>query len=268
MTFLEQIVDTKREEVKQLRQSLMSNAHMLANLPPCRGFKDAIAHSSTLAVVAEVKKASPSKGVIQPNFDPVRTAMTYQQSGAAAISVLTDQVYFKGSIHDLRAVRQSTKVPVLRKDFILDEAQIVEARLAGADAVLLICSMLTSADLVRLAKFAKSIGLDTLMEVHHAGELDAALAAQGDVIGINNRNLHSFEVSLSTTADIILRIPSDIPVLSESGISTIANASFVANLGVNGILVGESLMRKQSAIDVERTLQSFQVPRVQRVEAV
>lgn len=207
-----------------------------------------------------MKKASPSKGLIAPGADPVAMARTYEAAGAAAISVLTDVQYFRGSLADLQAVRQAVHVPVLRKDFIIDELQIDEARAAGADAVLLIAAALTADRLRELARYGKSLGLDVLVEVHAREELAAALAAEPSVLGINNRNLHTFEVSLDTTGQILAEVPEGIPVIAESGIHTAEDARQMAACGVNGILVGESLMRQGEADAVARLLTSFQVP--------
>jgi indole-3-glycerol phosphate synthase len=261
-TFLERILKTKREEVADLRrQRRLGQLPVPADLAPCRGFAAAIRDAERLAVVAEVKKASPSKGLIAPDFNPVATARLYETAGAAAVSVLTDATYFQGSLADLRAVHAAVNLPVLRKDFVIDELQVDEARLAGADAVLLIAAALSPARLQELAAYAKSLGLDVLIEVHREEELAPALAAAPSVLGINNRDLHTFEVNLSTTARLMRSVPAGQLTISESGISTPADAEAVAASGVAGVLVGESLMREAAPAQVVERVHGLQVPR-------
>lgn len=263
MTFLNRILETKRHEVEKLYASKV-DLRQHSFLPACRGFKRHIANSPFLAVVAEIKKASPSKGLIAENFRPVEQATVYAEAGAAAISVLTDETYFLGSIQDLTNVRAEISLPILRKDFIIDEVQIDEARIAGADAVLLIAAALQRGRLAALSAYAQSLGLDVLLEVHNVGELDAAFAANPSVLGINNRNLHTFEVSLETTATVMKEVPKEMIAISESGITGSHDAVFLANSGVRGVLVGESLMRSHSAEEVRTSLARLQVP-IQKV---
>lgn len=268
-TFLEKILETKRNEMETLKRSqplqsfIKTGLHPLTGeaLAPCRGFRTALESGDRLAVVAEIKQASPSKGHISKNFDPIRTATTYEQAGAAAISVLTDTNYFLGSITDLENVRQVVSLPVLRKDFIIDELQIAEARLAGADAILLICAALSASRLVELSAYAHSLGLDTLVEVHAPQELESALRAAPSVLGVNNRNLHTFEVSLATTATILQHTPKTQVAIAESGVHTPADASQMATAGVHGVLVGEALMRAENDLAVAPLLDSFRVAR-------
>jgi len=259
MTFLSRILETKREEVAKLHAAHI-DVRNVPTLAPCRGFADHISASSHLAVVAEIKKASPSKGLIATDFRPVEQAKTYNDAGAAAISVLTDQSYFQGSIQDLIAVRENVSVPVLRKDFIIDEVQIDEARIAGADAVLLICAALEPYRLVQLSTYAASLGLDVLIEVHDVSEVEAALRANPSVLGINNRNLHTFEVSLDTTRVVMRVLPKSVLAISESGVFNRADALSMAATGVRGVLVGESLMRGQNTNEVACALAQLQVP--------
>lgn len=271
-TFLERILETKRFEADTLKRSEQLQRFvktgrdpMTGELPPlCRGFRAAIESGDELAVVAEIKQASPSKGQITKNFDAARTAVTYQQAGASAISVLTDESYFRGSLADLVKVRQAVRLPLLRKDFIIDELQIAQARLAGADAILLICAALPETRLVELSAYAQSLGLDTLVEVHEERELESALRAAPSVLGVNNRNLHTFEVSLATTAAILQHVPSTQVAIAESGIHTSADASQMANAGVHGVLVGEALMRADDESAVQTLLRSLRVERCQR----
>jgi indole-3-glycerol phosphate synthase len=254
--FLPRILETKREEVSQLKsQSIDLSA--LSNLPPCRGFQSSIRRAAGLAVVAEFKKASPSKGPIAPELDSVTMASAYERGGASAISVLTDTRYFQGSLQDLRDIRAHVNLPVLRKDFIIDELQIAEARLAGADAVLLIVAALEPNRLVELSAYAQSIGLDVLIEVHALSELDAALKANPSVLGVNNRNLHTFEVDLNTTRDVIRETPKGQLVIAESGVHSAEDAQLMLSYGARGILVGESLMRTGHPEDAAQKVQEL-----------
>jgi indole-3-glycerol phosphate synthase len=260
-TFLSKILSTKADEVRELLTASLPPIH-LPSLPPTRGFAKHIRSKANLAVVAEIKKASPSKGLIAPDFRPVTQAKLYEAAGAAAISVLTDKTYFQGSLIDLQNVHQAVTIPILRKDFIIHEIQIHEARLSGADAILLICAALSPERLKALSDYAKSLGLDVLIEVHQQDEMGPALSAAPTVLGINNRNLHTFEVSLDVTRELCQSLHADMLVISESGIFTAEDAEYVAQAGVSGILVGESLM-KQGSHQVEQALQALQVPKQQ-----
>lgn len=273
-TFLNRILAVKTQEVAQLRarrtalEDALETAIARGALAVPRGFAAALVGGQRLSIVAEVKRASPSKGLIAPDFDAVATAQTYQAAGANAVSVLTDQQFFQGSIQDLQAVRQAIDLPVLRKDFIIDEMQILEARLAGADAVLLIVAALEGKTLQRLSAFAKSLDLDVLIEIHEAEELAPALAANPSVLGINNRSLHTFAVSLQTTVDIMNQVPAGVPTLAESGIQAARDAQQMAHCGVMGLLVGESLMRAgqsgvaalMTSLRAERSTPRIQAP--------
>lgn len=208
---------------------------------PARGFACALA-TPGIALIAEVKKASPSKGLIREHFHPAEIARDYQSAGAAALSVLTDEKYFQGKLAYLEKVRAACMLPLLRKDFIIHPAQIYEA-VGRADAVLLIVAALAREELARLLALATSCGLDTLVEVHDRAELDTALELGSPVIGINNRNLHTFTIDLQTTFDLLPHIPKDRLIVSESGIQTHAQVSAMETAGVNAILVGETLMR-------------------------
>ncbi len=196
-----------------------------------------------LGLIAEVKKASPSAGVIAETFDPVQIGLAYESAGANAISVLTDEQFFQGHLSFMTRVRAAVGIPVLRKDFILDEVQIYEAVCAGADAILLIVAALEQAELEHLLAVATDFQLDVLVEVHTMAELDRALATDARIIGINNRNLATFQVDLKTTEELSEEVPEDIVLVSESGIKTAEDTRRVLDSGCNAILVGETLMR-------------------------
>jgi len=248
--YLDKIVATKVKEVEELAKNFNFSIteRVIANLPPTRGFLRAVSsdRNRDMGLIAEVKKASPSKGLIRPDFNPVEIALAYEQAGADCLSVLTDVDYFQGSGEYLRAVRTAVNIPLLRKDFIIDERQIYEARLLGADAVLLIASILEPAQISSFIKTASSIGLEALIEVHNAQELEDVLHLdQASLIGINNRNLHTFETSLETTAKLIQMIPKGITIISESGISSTNDMAFLKQAGTDGVLIGEYFMRQK-----------------------
>ncbi|MBM9538510.1 indole-3-glycerol phosphate synthase TrpC [Desulfobulbus alkaliphilus] len=238
---LDTIVARKYEEVAALKRRGLPE--MGASLGPPRGFLKALTSASGVAIIAEAKKASPSKGVIQPDFDPVRIARAYSKGGAHCLSVLTDVDFFQGSLDYIPLVRAEVSLPVLRKDFIIDPLQIEEAHAVGADAVLLIAAILSTDQLQEYRLQAESLGLDVLVEVHDERELESALSAESRLIGINNRNLNDFSVSLETTFRLMREIPGEIPVVSESGIATAADMKRLREAGVTAVLIGESLMR-------------------------
>lgn len=209
----------------------------------CISFKSALAKPDKLSVISEVKKASPSKGLIQPNFAPVKIAKEYETCGADAVSCLTEEHYFQGSSEYFKAIRQAIGLPMIRKDFIIDEYQIYEARLMGADAILLIAAVLDDEKLKRFGDTARSLGLDILAETHDKDELERVLALDFDIIGINNRNLKTFEVTLETTARLAGMIPEEKVIVSESGIKDNADMKTVRSYGVDAVLIGETLMR-------------------------
>jgi indole-3-glycerol phosphate synthase len=251
-TILDTILATKQDEVAALlsRTSVADLAAQCVGLPPTRGFKKALgappAHGHHFQLIAEVKKASPSKGIIRADFDPVSIARAYQVGGASCLSVLTDEKYFQGQLGYLNAIRHAVPMPLLRKDFIIDAAQIYEARLAGADAILLIVSALPSSErLAELQHIAASVGLDSLVEIHDAVEQEIAVASGATLIGVNNRNLHTFEVSLETAEALIPTFPAGTVAVAESGIFTHADAEKMAKVGAHAVLVGESLMRQE-----------------------
>ena len=251
-TVLEKILARKAEEVAE-RRARVSLAELeaqakVADAP--RGFANALIAQAKLkqpAVIAEVKKASPSKGVIREIFIPEDIAKSYEKGGATCLSVLTDIDYFQGSDLFLQQARAACKLPVIRKDFMVDPYQIVEARALGADCVLLIVSALDDVKLAELAAVAKSVGLDVLVEVHDGDELERALKTlDTPLVGVNNRNLHTFEVSLENTLDLLPRIPRDRLVITESGIVNRADVELMEISGVYSFLVGETFMRAEN----------------------
>lgn len=246
--FLEQIVDGKKEEIQALKGRLGEREYREArHLPPVCSLVTALGkQASPPALIAEVKPASPSKGDIRLGVDPAVTAREYEAGGASAVSVLTEKTYFKGSLANLIQVKESVRLPVLRKDFILDPLQLVESRLAGADVVLLIAAMLSAEEMRKLIREAHVLGLEVLAEVHGEEELERTLAAGPDILGINNRNLHTFETDLSVTERLRGRVPAGIPVIGESGVHSREDFQRMARAGVDGILVGEYLMRHAS----------------------
>lgn len=248
--YLERIVRTKQQEVEKLAAtfSVREAERRISAMEATRGFHRALTsgRKRDLGLIAEVKKASPSKGLIRPDFQPVRIAESYVAAGADCISVLTDELYFQGSEAYLRAIREAVKVPLLRKDFIIDERQIYEARLMGADAVLLIAAILNDEQLRDYLAIAASLGLDVLLEVHDREELERALEIEGvQLIGINNRNLRSFETSLETTARLSDLIPSGVTLISESGIRSREDIEYLTSVKAKGVLIGETFMRKE-----------------------
>jgi len=242
---LDTIVAHKQEEVKiQKNQLPLSELRQtLRDTPPTRNFKAAISTPGQINLIAEVKKASPSKGIIREDFDPIAIAQIYQSSDAAAISVLTDERFFQGSLSYLTAIRETTSIPLLRKDFIIDEYQIYQARAACADAILLIASILDFRTMQTFLKIAHGLELDCLVEVHTESELKKVLDTDAQIVGINNRDLKTFQTNLDTTVQLRKLIPQDKVVVSESGIHSRRDVKMLQECGVNAILVGESLMR-------------------------
>jgi indole-3-glycerol phosphate synthase len=251
---LARIVETKWAEIASAKARVPEAEldRRVAALPPCRGFERALRVPGQLRVIAEVKKASPSAGVIRADFDPVRIAATYERHGAACLSVLTDEQYFQGHLDYLTAARAAVGIPVLRKEFILDRYQLVEARAAGADAVLLIAEIMPGDRLKELHAQAVALGLGVLVELHDADQLPRVLDSGATLVGINNRDLRTFTTRLDHTLDLLPHIPNSVAVVSESGIRTAADMRTLAAAGVQAVLVGESLMRSPdigSALD-------------------
>ncbi|HRE48254.1 MAG TPA: indole-3-glycerol phosphate synthase TrpC [Aggregatilineales bacterium] len=236
-TILDRIVARKMEEVAQLGEVSLDPA-----APPLRDFAAALTRQ-TVALIAEIKHASPSKGVLIDPFDPVALGRGYAAHGAAAISVLTDQPFFQGSLDDLRAVRAAVTIPLLRKDFTIDRRQITEARNAGADAILLIAAILDDAHLADLYAYTKTLGMAALIEVHNEAEMERILPLNPPLIGINNRDLKTFHIDLAVTERLARLVSPEVILVAESGIFTVEHVRFVAECGARAILVGESLVK-------------------------
>ena len=251
---LDEIIAHKREEIQPLLPLTEKLRYAAAERNEVRSFANSLQaqDEGSLGLIAEVKKASPSAGTIAADFDPVAVAKQYNAAGVSAISVLTDAKYFQGSLTYLTQIRQIVDVPVLRKDFIVHEVQIFEAVVAGADAILLIVAALTQDDLIHLLDVADTFQLDVLVEVHDRDELERALATEAKIIGVNNRNLRTFDVDLHTTERLSEEVPEDIILVSESGIKTPSEARMVLNWGSDAILVGESLMRSPDIVALAR----------------
>lgn len=247
-TILKKILARKQEEIaeRSARVSIPQLIEKTASASAPRGFAKAMADKiarGESAVIAEIKKASPSKGVIRENFNPAAIAKSYEQGGAACLSVLTDVDFFQGADEYLQMARNASSLPVIRKDFIVDEYQIYEARAMGADCILLIVSALNKEQLIQLHEVALSLGMDVLIEVHDEAELDIALTFDNPMVGINNRNLHTFEVSLENTYQLLNKIPKNKIVITESGIHAKEDVAAMREHNVHAFLVGEAFMR-------------------------
>ncbi len=242
---LDTIVAKKKEEVALLKSRGIHLPAQFASsaIDPPRGFRQALLDYPGVAIIAEVKKASPSKGVICPDFDPVRIARAYEENGAQAVSVLTDEQFFQGSLLYLLQVRKAVKLPVLRKEFIIDEIQIDEAHAAGADAILLMASILDRHQLRDFQAYAAGFGIDALVEVHDERELETVLEVGALLIGVNNRNLKDFSMDIETTFRLKKMIPAHIPVVGESGLKSREDLVRLESEGITAALIGESLMR-------------------------
>jgi indole-3-glycerol phosphate synthase len=247
-TILRRIIDRKWEEIDERRSRVASSRlhELIAQASPCRGFVNAMTarvEAGQAAVIAEVKRASPSKGLIREDFDPAAIAHSYQLGGACCLSVLTDVDFFQGSDDYLQQARVACELPVIRKDFIVDEYQVTEARAIGADCILLIVAALDDARMADLNAAAIGLGMDVLIEVHNRDELERSLPLGNTLVGINNRDLHTFDTSLDNTYQLLPHIPDDRLVVTESGIHARADVEAMREHGVPGFLVGEAFMR-------------------------
>ena len=249
---LDTIVRRKQAEVAAAKRAGLTRPEGEVDLP--RGFQQALVSHAGVAIIAEVKKASPSKGVIRPDFDPVAIARAYRRGGAQAISILTDRDFFQGDLAYLPLVRQTVELPVLRKEFIIDPFQIEEAASYGADAILLIAAILDVPRMRDYRQQAEELGMDVLVEIHDEAEAEQALAAGSRLIGVNNRNLRDFSVDLATTFRLRRLIPAEIPLVSESGIRDYGDITALAAEGITAALVGETLMRAADPAQALREL--------------
>ncbi|MBL4623407.1 MAG: indole-3-glycerol phosphate synthase TrpC [Immundisolibacteraceae bacterium] len=247
---LQKILKVKAEEIEAGLKApgLAAIAEQAEIALPTRGFADALlarSNAGTPGIIAEIKRASPSKGLIREDFDAAWIAQSYEQGGAACLSVLTDRQFFQGGPEYLQAARAACSLPVIRKDFIISDYQLLEARAMGADAVLLIVAALDDARLVDLNDFALELGLDVLVEVHDEQELERALRVEPRLLGVNNRDLHTFTTELETTARIAELVPPGTLLISESGIHTSEDVAYIQSLGVNAFLIGEAFMKAE-----------------------
>lgn len=243
-SILETIVATKRQEIAEAMKQRTVDAleDALSDAPPVRDFLAALQRAPNVALIAEIKKASPSRGIIREDFQPLEIAQVYEENGAAALSVLTDREYFQGSLDILQQVRQSTQIPVLRKDFILDRYQLLQARAVGADAVLLIAECLDPESLSELMHDCLELGMTPLIEVYEASSLAQVLKLNPPLVGVNSRDLRSFKVDFDRHLEFRAQVPSEIPFVAESGIQSRADVVRLQEGGVDAILVGETFM--------------------------
>jgi indole-3-glycerol phosphate synthase len=255
MSRLKEILDAKRREIDALRPLLAEFRRRGLLRNDFRGLRSALRRADgKTAVLAEVKKASPSAGIIAASFDPLKIALDYEKAGADGISVLTDEQFFGGKIEYLAQIREKVSCPILRKDFILEEVQILQSAAAGADAILLIVAALSQPELLELRDTATKCQLDAVIEVHTFDEMERAIDAGAEIIGINNRDLNTFTVDLSVTERLSEEVPPDVVLISESGIKTTADVTRLATSGVDAVLVGEALMRGHVSIESLRPL--------------
>jgi indole-3-glycerol phosphate synthase len=245
---LDKIIENKRSEVERTKKSIPLDflKSELQNLDNTKGFYDSISPDGSIKVIAEIKRASPSKGVLRSDFNPVEISKSYASGGASAISVLTDSRFFKGSLEHLKDIRSSVEIPLLRKDFIIDPYQIYESRFYGADAILLIVAALESTILRELLELAHSLDMDAIVEIHDQRELDKAIEAGSKIIGINNRDLRTFAVSLETSLRLCRLIPREKIIISESGIGSSEDIKRLRAAGISVLLIGETFMRAHS----------------------
>ena len=259
-TFLTEIIELKKRRLERVKSvcdfDALGRACAARRANAKHHFLREKLQRNQINIIAEIKRASPSKGVINDKIDVAEVARSYEEGGACAISVLTEEDRFKGSIEDLKTVRESVSLPVLRKDFIFDKFQIFEAAASGADVILLIAAMLNDKDLAKLYHLAEEgLALDVLVEVHTLEELERAKAINAKIIGVNNRDLHTFKVSLDTSRELIKHAPKDALMISESGLQTREDLIELKNLGFNGFLIGETLMRSGNPAQILQNLQ-------------
>ncbi|MBN1353444.1 MAG: indole-3-glycerol phosphate synthase TrpC [Candidatus Omnitrophica bacterium] len=256
---LSKIINEKRKEIDALRAKMpLAELKELASKNYVKSsFKRNIGRAHHINLVAELKKASPQKGIIRGDFNPLKIALTYQANGASAISVITDERFFEGNIKIIKELKDRVTLPILRKDFIIDEYQIYESLYWGADAILLIAQILTEDELVNFYKIAKDLGMDVLVETHSEEDIAKVLKSGASIIGINNRDLTTFKIDLSTTQRLIRLIPESKIRLSESGIKTYEDVMFLKSLGINAVLIGEAFMESDDIAAKMREIMKY-----------
>jgi indole-3-glycerol phosphate synthase len=245
---LTKIIEEKRREVDRTQKSVsLNDLKRKAEALYIRStFRKNISRKGHINLIAEIKKSSPSKGIIRADFNPLKIALTYQAAGASAISILTDERFFDGKLEYVTMVKERVTLPILRKDFIIDEYQVYESAASGADAILLIAHILTQEELNRYFDIARELGMDVMVEVHNEEEIEKALNSPATIIGINNRDLMNFNVDISVTQRLIHLIPENKIIVSESGIETYEQVMFLKSLGVNAVLIGETFMKAKN----------------------
>jgi indole-3-glycerol phosphate synthase len=256
---LSRIIEEKRrvvEEAKRIKPQA-ELVRQIKNISVTSSFRKNISRPHHVNLIAEIKKASPSKGILRGDFNPAKIAVTYQAHGASAVSVLTDERFFEGKLEYIKLVKDNISLPVLRKDFIIDEYQIYESVAAGADAILLIADLLSANEMVGFCELAASLGLDVMLEVHNEEDVEKALATGGSIIGINNRDLHTFKVDLGVTQKLIRLLPQNKVKVSESGIKSYEDVMFLKSIGVNAVLIGEAFMESTDIAATMRDIMRF-----------
>lgn len=256
---LSRIIEDKRRVIEEARRLKAIEALIKEARAICvkSAFRKNISRPHHINLIAELKKASPSKGILRGDFNPVKIATTYQANGASAISILTDERFFEGKLEYIKKVKESVSLPILRKDFIIDEYQIYESVVAGADAILLIAELLSTSEMIGFYNLASSLGLDVLMEVHNEEDIEKALATDAEIIGINNRDLHTFKVDINVTQKLIRLIPQNKIKVSESGIRSYEDVMFLKSLGINAVLIGEALLEANDIASKMREIMRY-----------
>ncbi|CAN5892867.1 indole-3-glycerol phosphate synthase TrpC [soil metagenome] len=256
-TYLDRILDAHRDAARADHRSVEQLSNEASSLPPARGFEATLAHNDGLGVIAEVKRRSPSQGALAPELDPARLAEAYEAGGASCLSVLTDTDWFGGSSHDLAAARAAAAVPILRKDFTVSEADVCDTRLMGADAVLLIAAALDDGELAAFHALAGELGLDALVEIHDESELERALTVGATLVGVNQRDLVTFEVDTDRAVRLAPQMPTGVVRVAESGVGGAPDATRLAGAGYDAVLVGESLVTAPDPAAAVATLRAI-----------
>lgn len=256
---LTKIIEGKKKEIEIAKEKLPLSKiqKRLMVLPSSRGFRQSISREHEIALIAEIKKASPSGGTLRHDFDPVKIAQVFRAYGARALSILTDEKFFQGKLSYIDMVKREVYLPILRKDFIIDKYQIYESKLFGADAVLLIAELLSRSELFQFLEICKNLAMDAVVEIHNEEDLNKSLSVDSQIIGINNRSLHTFEVDLEVTSKLIRSIPEDKTIISESGIKRYEDVMFLKSLGIDAVLIGEVFMRSDDIGSKVRELMGY-----------